>query len=101
MKSLFNKNNLSHELLVNITNNYFLSDNTIYKPNTAMSGIKLSFKDGSSVMLWAYDRGDKYFINFKMFDGIYKIHLTSDQGDLIWMDFMEKFGPHKYSIVEI
>lgn len=101
MKLLFNKNNLSHELLVNITNNYFLNDNTIYKPSLSTSGIKLSFKDESSVMLWAYDKGNKYFINFKLFDGVYKIHLTPEQGDQIWMDFMDKFGPHKYSIVEI
>ena len=96
-----NKNKLSDEFISNIIKNSILSDRSLYVPGPKMSGINLSFKDGSSAMLWAYDKGEKYFINFKMFDGIYKIHLTAEQGDQIWMRFMDKFGPTDYSIIEV
>jgi hypothetical protein len=52
-------------------------------------------------MLWAYDKGDKYFFNFKAFDTILKIQLTRDEGDDVWIKFMDKFGPNNYSIKEI
>jgi hypothetical protein len=85
----------------NIINNCILADSSVYKPNDKMSGINISFKDGTSGMLWAYDKGDKYFFNFKAFDTILKIQLTRDEGDDVWIKFMDKFGPNNYSIKEI
>jgi hypothetical protein len=98
---MFNSDKLSKDLVQNIIKNCILADSSVYKPNDKMSGINLSFKDGSSGMLWAYDKGDKYFFNFKAFDSIVKITLTRDQGDDVWMKFMDKFGPMNYSIKEI
>ncbi len=102
MKIIFDdKNFLPNQIAKNILDNFILGDKSIYKPSNSMSGINLSFKDGSSAMLWAYDKGNKYFINFRIFNSVFKIDITTEQGDLIWMDFMEKFGPHNYSIIEI
>lgn len=98
---MFNTDKLTKSVAQNIIKNCILADSAIYKPNNSMSGINLSFKDGSSGILWAYDKGDKYFFNFKAFDTIIKIPLTRDQGDDVWMKFMDKFGPMNYSIKEI
>ena len=98
---MFTTDKMTKELAENIIKNCILADSSIYKPNNTMSGINLSFRDGSSGMLWAYDKGDKYIFNFKAFDTIIKIKLTRDQGDDVWMKFMDKFGPMNYSIKEI
>ena len=98
---MFTTDKLTKELAENIVKNCILADSAIYKPNDKMSGINLSFKDESSGILCAYDKGDKYFFNFKAFDSIIKIKFTRDQGDDIWMKFMDKFGPMNYSIKEI
>ena len=98
---MFNSDKLAKTIIQNIINNCILADSSIYKPNAEMSGINLSFKDGTSGILWAYDKGDKYFFNFKAFDSIVRIDLTRDQGDEVWMKFMDKFGPMNYSIKEI
>ena len=98
---MFNSDKLAKTIVQNIINNCLLADSSVYKPNDKMSGINISFKDGTSGMLWAYDKGDKYFFNFKAFDTILKIALTRDEGDDVWIKFMDKFGPNNYSIKEI
>lgn len=98
---MFNSDKLAKTIVQNLINNCILADSSIYKPNGKMSGINITFKDGTSGILWAYDKGDKYFFNFKAFDTILKIPLTRDQGDDIWIKFMDKFGPNNYSIKEI
>jgi hypothetical protein len=98
---MFNSDKLAKTIIQNIIKNCILADSSIYKPNVEMSGINLSFKDGTSGMLWAYDKGDRYFFNFQAFDSIIRIDLTRDQGDEVWMKFMDKFGPMNYSIKEI
>jgi hypothetical protein len=98
---MFNSDKLAKTIVQNIINNCILADSSVYKPNDKMSGINISFKDGTSGILWAYDKGDKYFFNFKAFDTILKIPLTRDEGDDIWIKFMDKFGPNNYSIKEI
>jgi hypothetical protein len=98
---MFNSDKLAKTIVQNLINNCILADSSVYKPNDKMSGINISFKDGTSGILWAYDKGDKYFFNFKAFDTILKIPLTRDQGDDIWIKFMDKFGPNNYSIKEI
>jgi hypothetical protein len=98
---MFNSDKLAKTIVQNIINNCILGDSSVYKPNDKMSGINISFKDGTSGILWAYDKGDKYFFNFKAFDTILKIPLTRDEGDDVWIKFMDKFGPNNYSIKEI
>jgi|LauGreDrversion4_2_1035121.scaffolds.fasta_scaffold1727209_1 hypothetical protein len=98
---MFNSDKLAKTIVQNIINNCILADSSVYKPNDKMSGINISFKDGTSGILWAYDKGDKYFFNFKAFDTILKIPLTRDEGDDVWIKFMDKFGPNNYSIKEI
>ena len=98
---MFNSDKLAKTIVQNIINNCILADSSVYKPTDKMSGINISFKDGTSGMLWAYDKGDKYFFNFKAFDTILKIQLTRDEGDDVWIKFMDKFGPNNYSIKEI
>jgi hypothetical protein len=98
---MFNSDKLAKTIVQNIINNCILADSSVYKPNDKMSGINISFKDGTSGILWAYDKGDKYFFNFKAFDTILKIQLTRDEGDDVWIKFMDKFGPNNYSIKEI
>jgi hypothetical protein len=98
---MFNSDKLAKTIVQNIINNCILADSFVYKPNDKMSGINISFKDGTSGILWAYDKGDKYFFNFKAFDTILKIPLTRDEGDDVWIKFMDKFGPNNYSIKEI
>jgi len=98
---MFNSDKLAKTIVQNIINNCILADSSVYKPNDKMSGINISFKDGTSGILWAYDKGDKYFFNFKAFDTILKIQLTRDEGDDVWIKFMDKFGPNNYSIKKI
>jgi hypothetical protein len=98
---MFNSDKLAKTIVQNIINNCILADSSVYKPNDKMSGINISFKDGTSGILWAYDKGDKYFFNFKAFDTILKIQLTRDEGDDVWIKFMDNFGPNNYSIKEI
>ena len=61
---MFNSDKLAKTIVQNIINNCILADSSVYKPNDKMSGINISFKDGTSGILWAYDKGDKYFFNF-------------------------------------
>ena len=66
-----------------------------------MVGLKLKFSDGTSGMLWSYDKGKKFLFNSKIFGAVIEINLTTQQGDDIWQKFKDHFGPHKYKISEI
>jgi hypothetical protein len=94
--------NLSKNLAKNIVENCEVVDDVVYKPhNKNMVGIKLKFPDGTSGMLWSYDKGKKFLFNGKVFGSVIEINLTLNQGDDIWQKFKDHFGPHKYQIKEI
>jgi hypothetical protein len=94
--------NLSKTLAKNIVENCEVVDDIVYKMlNKNMVGIKLKFLDGTTGMLWSYDKGKKFLFNSKIFGSVIEITLTTEQGDDIWQKFKDHFGPHKYQIKEI
>ena len=94
--------NLSKTLAKNIVENCEVVDDIVYKMlKKNMVGIKLKFSDGSTGMLWSYDKGKKFLFNGKVFGSVIEINLTLNQGDDIWQKFKDHFGPHKYQIKEI
>lgn len=94
--------NLSKTLAKNIVENCEVVDDVVYKiKQKNMVGLKLKFSDGTTGMLWSYDRGKKFLFNSKIFGVVIDIPLTTQQGDDIWQKFKDHFGPHKYQIQEI
>lgn len=93
---------LTKTLAKNIVDCCEVVDDVVYKPrNKNMVGIKLKFPDGTSGMLWSYDKGKKFLFNSKVLGTVIEINLTTSQGDDIWQKFKDHYGPHKYQIKEI
>lgn len=101
MLNLIQNNKLIKLLSNKIVNNCIFEDNVVFRQRyRGMAGIKLTFRDGTSGILWVY-KENKYIFNCEMFDTIVKIPLTTEQGDFIWDKFIKFCGPNKYESKDI
>ena len=98
-RNLF-KDKLSKQLSDTIVQNCLFEGPIVYKKRAhSMRGIKLTFKDETGGMLWAFDN-TKYIFNYKAFDSFIRIPITRDQGDKIWEKFLFTFQ-NKYEYEDI
>jgi hypothetical protein len=94
------KDKLTNQLSETIVNNCLFDAPIVYKKRAhPMRGIKLTFKDETGGMLWAFDKA-KYIFNYKAFDSFIRIPITREQGDKIWEKFLFTFDS-KYNYEDV
>jgi hypothetical protein len=91
MLKLIKKTSFEQTVIESIVRNCLFEKAIVCRPRAkSIRGIKLSFKDETSGMLWAID-GKKYIFNYYAFDTIIKIPISQEQGDTIWEKFLFTF----------